>query len=89
MKLSKKEEKEVKKIAHELLDNLKKQKFVLDWKKKQQTRAGVQLAISEYLDKLPPVYSKEIYDMKCDAVYKYVYDLELEETKPAQDYSYH
>ncbi|HDT11379.1 MAG TPA: type I restriction endonuclease subunit R, partial [bacterium] len=54
MKLSKKEEKEVKKIAHELLENLKKQKFVLDWKKKQQTRAGVQLAISEYLDKLPP-----------------------------------
>ena len=89
MKLSRIEEKEVKRIAHELLNNLKKQKFVLDWKKKQQTRAGVKLAISKFLDMLPPVYSKDLYEKKCDEVYKFVYDLELEETKAARAYSYH
>ena len=38
MKLSRTEEKEVKKIARQLLDTLKREKLVLDWKKKQQTR---------------------------------------------------
>jgi type I restriction enzyme R subunit len=76
MKLSKAEQKEVKKIARQLLDTLKKEKLVLDWKKKQQTRADVKVAIAKTLDTLPEIYSKEIYDEKCDLVYQYVYDLE-------------
>jgi type I restriction enzyme R subunit len=77
MKLSRTEEKEVKKIARQLLDTLKREKLVLDWKKKQQTRADVKVAIAKTLDTLPEIYSKEIYDKKCDLVYQYVYDLEV------------
>jgi len=89
MTLSQKEIKQVKRIARSLLENLKTQKLVLDWKKKQQTRAGVKLAIADILDQLPAAYTKDIYEQKCDAVYQFVYDLELGAEKVAQAYSYH
>jgi type I restriction enzyme, R subunit len=76
MKLSKAEEREVKRIARELLDTLKREKLVLDWKKKQQTRAAVKVAIADTLDHLPDVYDKDLYSKKCDLVYQYVYDFE-------------
>jgi type I restriction enzyme R subunit len=57
-------------------DTLKNEKLVTDWKKKQQTRAGVKLTIEKTLDLLPEIYSTEIYNQKCDMVYKYVYDME-------------
>ena len=41
--LTKTEEREVKKVARELLAKLKSEKLVLDWKKKQTTRAAVRL----------------------------------------------
>jgi type I restriction enzyme, R subunit len=63
-------------IAQTLLETLKREKLVLDWKKRQETRAGVKLAIEEILDSLPESYSKDIYDAKCDAVYQFVYNLE-------------
>jgi type I restriction enzyme R subunit len=34
----------------------------------------VRLCIEEFLDKLPPAYAKEIYRVKCEAVYQHVYD---------------
>ena len=34
----------------------------------------VRLCIEEYLDKLPPVYTPELYRAKCEAVYQHVYD---------------
>lgn len=77
MNLNKKETKQVKAIARKLLDTLKTEKMVLDWKKKQQTRAGVKVAIEEVLDGLPEVYSKDVFDGKCSAVYDYVWDMEL------------
>jgi len=58
-----------------LLGTLRKEKLVLDWRKKQQTRAGVKLAIADTLDLLPRVYDTEIYNTKCDLVYRFVYDL--------------
>ncbi len=73
--LSEKEIKQVKQVARSLLNTLKTQKLVLDWRKKQQTRAGVKLAISEILDELPPAYNKELYDVKCNMVYQYVYEM--------------
>jgi len=76
MKLTINDVKKVKRIARQLLETLKKEKLVLDWKKRQQTRAGVKLAIEETLDILPEVYSTDMYNQKCDLVYKYVYDLE-------------
>ncbi len=70
-----KEEKQVKKVAKDMLQTLKAKALVLDWRKRQQTRAAVRLCIEEWLDKLPPVYTSTIYQTKCDAVYQHVYDM--------------
>jgi type I restriction enzyme R subunit len=74
MKLSRDEKKKVKEVAKELLDTLKVEKLVLDWRKKQQTRAAVQLTIEHVLDQLPSVYSPELYQSKCSLIYQHVYD---------------
>jgi type I restriction enzyme, R subunit len=74
LKLTRAEKVEVKAIAKELLDTLKAERLVLDWRKKQQARAGVQLVIEQMLDKLPSVYTPELYQTKCSAVYQHVYD---------------
>ncbi|MEH2456729.1 type I restriction enzyme endonuclease domain-containing protein [Nostoc sp.] len=74
IKLTKQEEQEVKQVAKELLKTLKKEKLVLDWKKRQQTRASVEVAIKDNLDKLPQSYSAEVYEQKCQEVYQYVYE---------------
>ncbi len=72
--LTKKEEQEVKKVASELLMTLKQEKLVLDWRKRQQSRAAVKLVIEETLDRLPQSYSPDLYELKCEAVYQHVYD---------------
>jgi hypothetical protein len=74
MELAKKEEQAVNKVAKDLLETLKKEKLVLDWRKRQQTRAAVRLCIEEILDRLPPTYTKELYQEKCDLTYRHVYD---------------
>ncbi|MEI6293380.1 MAG: type I restriction endonuclease subunit R [Methanomicrobiales archaeon] len=74
MKLTKAQEIEVKKVAKELLETLKRDKLVLDWRKKQQTRAMVHVCIEETLDHLPPVYERDIFNKKCEIVYQYVFD---------------
>ena len=73
-KLRRKEREEVKLVAHELLDTLKAERLVLDWRKQQQTRAAVQLQIETILDRLPEVYDQNLYHQKCQAVYQHVYD---------------
>jgi type I restriction enzyme R subunit len=72
--LTKAEEREVKKVAKELLKKLKNEKLVLDWKKKQSTRAAVRYTVETVLDELPRTYTPEIYQKKCDAVYQHVFD---------------
>ena len=74
MKLSRAEETEVKKVARELLETLKKEKLVLDWKKRQATRAAVRYTVETVLDNLPRVYTPPIYEKKCDQVYQHVFD---------------
>ena len=74
MKLTKREEDEVKKVAKELLETLKQEKLVLDWRKKQQTRASVRLCIEDVLDHLPPTYSKDIYQGKCEIIYQHIFE---------------
>ena len=73
--ISAKEEKQVKAVAKDMLATLKAKALVLDWRKRQQTRASVRLCIEEWLDKLPSVYSPAIYQTKCEAVYQHVYDM--------------
>jgi len=72
--LTKQEERELKQVARELLDTLKREKLVLDWRKRQQSRAAVRLAIEETLDHLPQSYSAEVYEQKCEQVYQHIYD---------------
>lgn len=72
-KLTKQEEVAVKKVARELLEKITREKLVLDWRKRQQTRAAVLLTIEEMLDLLPPVYTKRIYDEKCKKAYEHFF----------------
>ncbi len=72
--LTEKEKQDVKKVAQELLETLKREKLVLDWRKRQRTRAAVQVAVEEILDLLPRRYSTELYEQKCQEVYQHVYD---------------
>jgi hypothetical protein len=66
--------KAVKKIARELLESLKREKLVLDWKKPQTTRATVRLTVETVLDSLPGTYTPELYQQKCDLVYQHIFD---------------
>ncbi|TWU02224.1 type I restriction endonuclease subunit R [Stieleria varia] len=72
--LTEKEKAEVKKVARMLLQTLKEAKLVLDWRKKQRTRADVYSTVKTVLDELPRAYSTELYEQKCDAVYQHIYD---------------
>ena len=73
--LSPTQELEVKKVVRNLLETLKRERLVLDWKKRQQTRAAVKQAISKILDEgLPDVYDERIYGEKCNLAYRHVFD---------------
>jgi type I restriction enzyme R subunit len=72
--LTKAEERQVKKVAKGLLETLKREKLVLDWRKRQTTRASVRYTIETVLDQLPRTYTPELYQKKCDAVYQHFFD---------------
>jgi len=72
--LSAREKREVKRIAHELLDALKAHRLVLDWCKRQQSRAAVELAIQDLVWRLPECYTDTLCRQKSAAVYQHVYD---------------
>ena len=69
-----KEKEEVKQVARMLLQTLKEAKLVLDWWKKQRSRADVFTTVKTVLDELPRAYTPELYLQKCDTVYQHVYD---------------
>ena len=73
-KLTKVQEAEVKKVAAGLLEILKAEKLVLDWRSRQQSRAVVRQFIEIELDKLPKAYTPDVYETKCDLAYRHVYD---------------
>lgn len=73
--LSQNERNQLKTAARDLLNTLKAEKLVLDWRKRQQSRAQVKVAIEDVLDKeLPPRFTPDIYRQKCEAVYQHIYD---------------
>jgi type I restriction enzyme R subunit len=72
--LGKQEEQDVKQVAKELLETLKREKLVLDWRKRQTTKSAVEVAIKDVLDKLPTSYSADLYEEKCREVYQHVYE---------------
>jgi type I restriction enzyme R subunit len=79
--LTKQETAEVKKVARSLLEKLKQEKLVLDWRKQQTTRAMVFTTIKDILDQLPRAYTKELYEAKCDVVYQHFYEAYLGQGK--------
>lgn len=73
--LSDDEREAVKTGARELLETLKNEKLVIDWREKQKARSAVRVAIQKVLDEyLPHSYGTDVYDEKVEAVYEHVYD---------------
>ncbi|HBG31811.1 MAG TPA: DEAD/DEAH box helicase, partial [Gammaproteobacteria bacterium] len=73
-KLTKAEEAEAKKVCRELLDTLKREKLILDWREKQQARAGVIQTIKLSLRMLPPPFTRDVREEKQARAYAHVYD---------------
>ena len=72
--LTKQEIADVKKVARSLLEKLKQEKLVLDWRKQQTTRAMVYVTIQDILNELPRAYSKDLYEDKCQKVFEHFYE---------------
>jgi type I restriction enzyme R subunit len=75
-KLTKAQESTVKRIARDLLERLKAEKLVLDWRKKQASRAAVRQLIEVMLDQMLPEtpYPKPLYESKVDLVYTHIFE---------------
>jgi type I restriction enzyme R subunit len=72
--LNEEEKEEVKQIARQLLEKLKEKHLVLDWRKRQQSRAAVRVLITDMVWQLPGVYSEEMCEQKSTELYQHVYD---------------
>jgi len=72
--LNPKEREQVKEVARSLLKTLKAEVLILDWRKRQQTRAAVRQTIEVVLDMLPERYDQVLFADKCNEVYQHVYD---------------
>jgi hypothetical protein len=68
------QEAEVKEIVGERVAKLKADKLVLNWRVREQTRAGVRLTIEEMPDDLLGVYDRPLYGRRCNPLYLHVYD---------------
>ena len=78
--LTPEEVKAVKKVARSLLEAIQA-RLVLNWRDKQQARAGMMDSIKTTLDEgLPGGYNKELFDEKCDMVFQHVYESYAERT---------
>ncbi len=64
----------VKRIAKSLLERLKAEKFVLDWRMKERAKAGVRSTIEEQLDELPQAYEDSIWTDKVGRTYQWVFE---------------
>lgn len=69
------EREEVKTAVRKLLETLKQEKLVLDWRKRAQSRAEVEETVNIILDDgLPQPYTQELFGPKSKAVYQHIYD---------------
>jgi type I restriction enzyme R subunit len=73
-KLSDKEKAEVKKVAQALLEKLKREKLVLDWRLKAPVRADVERTIRDEYRALPGAYSEQLRREKRNLTYAHIYD---------------
>lgn len=67
-------ENQVKVAVRDLLAKLKSELLVLDWKKRQATRAAVKVGIEMALDDdLPDAYDRALFARKSEAVFEHVF----------------
>lgn len=71
--LSETEQRDVKAIARKLLEHIQ-EKLVLDWRKRMQSRAKIQVEVEKVLDELPEIYEPEVYDEKVEKVFEHIFD---------------
>lgn len=64
----------VKQVAKSMLETLKREKLVLDWRMKERAKAAVRSAIQHALDALPPAYDEGIWQGKVAQTYEWVFD---------------
>jgi type I restriction enzyme, R subunit len=75
MTLSTSERAAVKATARQLLETLKRETLVLDWRKRQQARAQVRVTIADTLNAgLPDTYTPALFEAKTAAVFQHVYE---------------
>ncbi len=66
---------EVKTAVKGLLETLKQENLVLDWRKQQQLRAQTEMTVQTILDGgLPETYTQELFEKKWKAVYQHVFE---------------
>lgn len=71
--LTKKERMTVKKIAKELIVKMQ-ESLVIDWRKKQRTKARIRNLIEEVLDELPDAYDDDLWPKACTEVFLHIYE---------------
>ncbi|SDA41104.1 type I restriction enzyme, R subunit [Pseudomonas sp. NFACC15-1] len=72
--LADKEKAQVKKVCRELLETLKAEKLVLDWRKKDRARSDVRRTLEIAFDRgLPDSYDEVIYNEKCDMAFHHIF----------------
>ena len=64
---------QVKAMCRELLATLKREKLVLDWRKKAQAKGDVRRTVEIIFDQgLPSSFDEDIYADKCDAAFHHL-----------------
>lgn len=71
--LTDKERDRVKEIAKELTEKMQ-EILVIDWRKKQRTKARVKNMIEEVLDSLPESYDDDLWPKTCSDVYMHIFE---------------
>ncbi|MGA4323630.1 type I restriction endonuclease subunit R [Ectopseudomonas hydrolytica] len=72
--LADKERAQVKKVCKELLETLKAEKLVLDWRKKDRARSDVRRTLEIVFDRgLPESYGEGIYNEKCELAFHHIF----------------
>lgn len=71
--LTDKERNQVKEIARELTQKMQ-DILVIDWRKKQRTKARVKNMIEEVLDSLPESYDDDLWPRTCSEVYMHIFE---------------
>jgi type I restriction enzyme R subunit len=71
--LNEKERNEVKSIAKELIEKMRGL-LVIDWRKKQRTKARVKNLIEEVLDSLPESFDDDLWPKTCSEVYMHIFE---------------